>query len=135
MKCRRPDITTGCPPKSWPGVADDSSWTQKIWEVLEGRPVLAGSFGVAISSLLLGGIVYSLTITQPAIVAEAPVPNHTELVFNEPVGALPDPGMASSLMVSSTNPVVDPLGPAGLFDGVRLHRQSPVPVNLNFGGN
>lgn len=37
----------------------EAPWIQRIWEVLEAKPILAGVFGVAVCGLLFTGVIYS----------------------------------------------------------------------------
>ena len=120
--------------RSWFGGEDmEATWTQRFWRLLESKPALSGVFGVAVAGLLLGSIVYSQQMTQPYSVADTTSPQDQSPFANAAVtvaaAAQPDPSV-----FSSTNPVVDPLGPQGLFDGVRLRPQT-TPVNWSVGGN
>jgi len=114
--------------ESWlADIGEEASWLQKIWSLLEAKPVLAGAFGAAVSGLLLAGIIYAQRLELPSPTAGAPPPE--EFVLAPPTRAVEADQSASALLASSTNPVINPVVPAGLFDGVRL-KAEPVSLKL-----
>jgi hypothetical protein len=68
----------------------EAPWFQRMWGILEAKPVLVGAFGAAVCGLMLAGLVYSENVN----VAAAPVllpppdpqePTPTQLVESSPV--------------------------------------------------
>ena len=43
----------------WEALSWEAPWLQRIWSILETRPVAAGAFGAAICGLLMAGTLYS----------------------------------------------------------------------------
>lgn len=50
----------------WDSLSWDAPWLQRLWNAIETRPVLAGSFGVAICAFLTAGMLYSEPKDMPA---------------------------------------------------------------------
>jgi hypothetical protein len=101
-------------------LGEEASWFWKIWAMLEAKPILAGLFGVAVSGLLLTGIIYSQRLERPSFTEAMP---STEKVASEGLHTvLESDKPAYVLLASSTNPVVDIGVPAGLFDGPGLDK-------------
>ena len=101
----------------------ESSWLQRLRDVLEAKPAYAGAFGAAVCALLISGIVYSengvpATIT-PVMASE------TSSLFDSPASLAMNGPVDRVSSVSSTNPVAS--SASSLFDQFELKVQ---PVNL-----
>src|SRR4051812_17507213 len=46
---------------------DEVPWLQRLWNALEAKPAFVGTFGVAVCSLLVAGILYSEESRTPAM--------------------------------------------------------------------
>jgi hypothetical protein len=51
----------------WEAFSWEAPWVQKLWHAVETRPVLAGSFGIAICGFLMAGMLYSDSKPSPVI--------------------------------------------------------------------
>jgi hypothetical protein len=56
-------------------IAADTSWWQRVWNVLDAKPVLAGSFGVAVCGLLLAGFAFNMAPETEPVNAALPMPH------------------------------------------------------------
>ena len=52
----------------------EGNWLQKVWSAMESKPALAGAFGVMVCGLLLSGVIYSGTTTNPTKFADNVLP-------------------------------------------------------------
>ena len=115
----------------WERIIGDTSWVQRIWEVLEAKPALVGAFGMAVCGLLVAGVVFSgesdtmptavLPATQNVNSGFASMPAAaTTIAFRQP----------GEQLVSSTNPLVVPQPAGSLFDQFKLQAQ---PASFSFG--
>src|SRR5215471_9665769 len=43
----------------WEALSWEAPWIQRLWTAVETRPILAGTFGLAICGLLMAGMLYS----------------------------------------------------------------------------
>jgi hypothetical protein len=106
----------------------EASWFWKVWAVLEAKPIFAGLFGVAVSGLLLAGIIYSQRLELPSSAEAVSAPE--KVALGNPHAGVEADQPAAVLLASSTNPVVDLGALEGLFDGTRLKAQ-PVSLKLD----
>jgi hypothetical protein len=110
----------------------EAPWIQWVWRVLQGKPILAGAFGVAICSLVISGLYYSESHTAAPVVLlpmpENPAPSYAE----KPAGALPlfTGGVASGLTLSSTGGVSRLDAPGSLFDALPKPEAYPISFGV-----
>jgi len=109
-------------------LVDEAPWLQRLWSIVESRPVGVGAFGTAVCGLLLVGIILSGESTPNhavATVATEPAPFVVATPAMPPLEAQP----AVAQLVSSTNPVAPSVG--SLFD--QFHPKAQ-PANLILSG-
>lgn len=115
------------------GVLGDSAWVQRVWNFLEGKPLVAGLFGAAACAMVLSAFVMSerpdtTASVQPqsdsaVTIANIPSPSQP-LVFGEQ----PASG-------SSTDPILQ-TPPAGmLLDGIGRPQARPASWTIPGSGN
>jgi hypothetical protein len=104
---------------------ESGSWLQKLWSLIEAKPMLPATVGVAMCALLVVGALSTdhasgpapsiITDLQPASSALAPI-----------IAANQDPAEAPALPFTSTKPII----PGGsLFDQIRLSSQPVMGTN------
>jgi hypothetical protein len=104
---------------------DGTSWVQRLWTLLQGKPAVVGAFGAAVCGLLVAGVLQ----------AERGVPDGSAAVaVNTPssfAASMPTPAVGDSLagipvlvVASNSAPVASTEG--SLFDQVQLPSATPV---------
>jgi hypothetical protein len=119
---------TGEPASVMARLLRETPWLQRLWTMLEARPVFAGAFGATLCALLLSGIIYAEK-AEPTSFA----PN---LAANVQVSPFATPASLVANLAPSTNPISPS---ASLFNEIQLQlNQQPEKVNLYYtvpGGN
>lgn len=105
-------------------------WLQKLWEMLEAKPILPAVFGAAICVLLVFGVGYTeKTVDGPPWALGAGIENMSGPPGTDSGFALKQDHLnAPTMLASSTNPVIQ-LGNS-LFDQIR---GQVMPASLRFG--
>jgi hypothetical protein len=85
----------------------EAPWIQRIWAILEAKPVLAGVFGVAVCGLLITGVVYSdkADVSSVALVPGTEVESAPMALANVSMADHPLLAKPVAFEPSSTQPV------------------------------
>ena len=112
----------------------EAPWVQRIWTAIEAKPILAGVFGVAVSGLLITGVIYSDRadklppgLDPVAESASAPMSLANASAEDHPLLAKP----AGMIEASSTNPVASAEG--SILDDFRRLRAQPASFGFPSG--
>ncbi|HVR34225.1 MAG TPA: hypothetical protein VMS21_00060 [Methylomirabilota bacterium] len=113
-------------------------WWERFWLNLEIRPALACAYSVAISSLLLFGVGYSLS-GRPEPIAVGPAPGYftdlpgrmgeTEsrlLLLDGASGIAPRSQSPPPVLIAYSNHFAEPAPPADFYKGYQLNLQPAV---------
>jgi hypothetical protein len=93
----------------------EAPWVERLWSLLDTKPAIPGMFGALVCMMLIFGIVYSERVDKPenAGAAAPEMAIAPALAVEQPTDL--------AMMVSSTNPVIQPGG--SLFDQFRIDAQ------------
>jgi hypothetical protein len=115
-------------------------WLQRFWTALEAKPLLSGSFAVAVCGMLVAGVVYSeKTDPVAARFGESTQSPSTMMAIadgaNPGVGALVDqPTFTPGAEPSGINPLVNTQPRASIFSDIE-HRPQPQLIKFSPSGN
>jgi hypothetical protein len=105
-------------------------WLQRVWRMLEAKPILAGAFAVLVCSLVIFGVSYSDQV-KPTPLVLIPMPEtgsaHGQMANSGAFGPLAVPASE----VSSTGGELIPTRQPSLFMEINeLQRGTPVPAGF-----
>jgi hypothetical protein len=100
---------------------ENLGWMAQLWALLEARPALVGACGVAVSGMVLWGI-----LSSPQTTAEAEMARSSTSAFSTPITMIP---VTVAAVPTNATIGIDPQLPPGFFDTM-YQRVTPTPVSL-----
>jgi|SwirhisoilCB2_FD_contig_31_6575798_length_574_multi_4_in_0_out_0_1 hypothetical protein len=103
-------------------------WFQRLWELFERKPVLAGAFGAAVSAMVVWGAVTTEVIDANSQALAENMPGQMSIGSRRMNSTPPLLGQASIVSFPSTNGIITSQPSALLFDDIKF-------VSLRVPGN
>ncbi len=95
-------------------------WLQRVWELFERKPVLAGAFGAAVSAMVVWGAVTTDVIDANSQALAENMPGQMNLGSRRMNSTPPLLGQASIASFPSTNGIITSQPSASLFDDIKF---------------
>ena len=110
----------------------DAPWLQRLWGLLETKPIMAGAFGTAVCALLVSGVVYSERPENPSTLAGFPAATVVPVAVANS-GVIAEPAMpAGFARFSQESGVSDSMSPSSAAEGIFGLVPKPMVMPASF---
>jgi hypothetical protein len=96
----------------------DAPWLQRLWGLLETKPLMAGAFGAAVCALLVSGVVYSERPENQPTLAGFPTATAVPVVLANSGVIADQPMPASFARFTQQGAVSDSMSPSSAAEGI-----------------